>query len=158
VHGQDRIGVRQIGEVPIATILPAGLLTLNTVYNIYFTRSTQYSLPFVQGLISSSLVQWYWKQTQFDQKKAFPKIKKAALLSIPVPLVDFGSKAARDTHDRVVTQVTQLLQLRDRSTKARTANERDGLQRRAEALDGAIDREINALFGLTADEAAVISG
>ncbi|MGI8518092.1 MAG: TaqI-like C-terminal specificity domain-containing protein, partial [Acidimicrobiia bacterium] len=156
VYAQERIGVRQIGQVPIATILPAGLLTLNTIYNIYFTRSTPYSLPFILGMISSSVVQWFWRQMHFDQKKTFPKIKKEALLSIPVPRIDFADPREKQIHDKITSHVTHLLEMNQRLSKARTANEREGLRRRVEAFDKLLDRMISQLYGLTDEEAALL--
>lgn len=85
VYEQDRIVVRQVGEVPIATLAPRGVYSLNTIYNIFFTKPTDYSLHFVLGVLCSTPLQWYWRQTAFDEKRTFPKIKKQALLAVPIP-------------------------------------------------------------------------
>src|SRR5207244_5980608 len=106
VYEQPRVGVRQIGEVPIATILPAGLYSLNTIYNIFFIKPTQYDLRFILALLSAKLMQWYWKRCFFDQKETFPKIKKDALLAVPIARLDIArSGADKDRHDRSVASV-----------------------------------------------------
>ncbi|MBN2130033.1 MAG: N-6 DNA methylase, partial [Sedimentisphaerales bacterium] len=89
VYEQERIGVRQIGRRPIATLLPAGWYSLNTIYNVYFTRNVEYCLKYILGLLCSKLLGFYWEQHHFDQKRTFPKIKKAPLLSIPVRKINF---------------------------------------------------------------------
>jgi hypothetical protein len=152
VYAQDRIGVRQIGEAPIATLLPGGLLTLNTIYNIYFDKPTRYSLPFVLAVINSSVVQWYWREMHFDQKRRFPKIKKDALLSIPIPKFDLNSKSGSEAHDDIADRAQALLALAARIQGARAPGEREQLERRFKALDELLDRAVAALFGLDENE------
>jgi hypothetical protein len=90
----------------------------------------------------------------FDQKKTFPKIKKEALLSIPIPKLDFNDERRRETHDKITTHVTHLLEMNDKLAKARTANERERLRRRVQAFDRLLDRMISQLYGLTDEEIA----
>jgi predicted type IV restriction endonuclease len=109
VYARPRIGVRQIGEVPVATLLPPGLLTLNTIYNIYLTKEVPYDLRFVLGILLSAPLRWYWRRTNYDEKRTFPKIKKAALLSIPIPMIDFSNPGESRLHDAVVKLVDEML-------------------------------------------------
>jgi TaqI-like C-terminal specificity domain/Eco57I restriction-modification methylase/N-6 DNA Methylase len=156
VYEQTRIGVRQIGDVPIPTILPAGIYTLNTIYNIYFTKPTQYEITFILGLIASKAVAWYWRQNFYDQKRTFPKIKKEALLSIPVPRLTSPIGNAR--HDQIVASVKTLLDLHQRMAAAEDAGERERLQRLIDSTDQQIDALVYELYGLTAEEIAIVEG
>jgi hypothetical protein len=151
VYEQDRVGTRQIGEVPIATLLPAGIYTLNTIYNIFFTKATEYALLFVLGILSSKALGWYWRQSFFDQKGTFPKIKKDALLSVPIPRLDFADPADRSQHDCLVALVQQMLDLNRQVAAVRTPHERTALERQIEATDREIDRLVYELYGLSAD-------
>lgn len=152
VYRQDRVGVRQIGETPVATLLPADLYTLNTVYNIYFTRNTEYDLRFVLAVICSAPLRWYWRQTKFDQKKTFPKIKKAALLSIPLPKIDFKKPDESARHSRIVDMVDEILEANRRLAHARLATQKTTLRRRAATISSQLDQLLGGMWGLSADE------
>lgn len=158
VYSQMRIGVRQIGQSPIATILPPNLLTLNTIYNVFFTKPTDYSIHFVLGVISSRCIQWYWGKTRFDQKKTFPKIKKDGLLAIPIPKLDFSDKAARSLHDKLASLVVQLLETRRRESNAHTDGDITFYDQKAKAIDREIDEIVYRLFGLELEEIRLIEG
>ncbi|MBC7170024.1 N-6 DNA methylase, partial [Candidatus Bipolaricaulota bacterium] len=129
VYERERIGVRQIGEVPVATLLPAGVYTLNTIYNIFPVKQTEYDLRFVLGLLVSRAGAWYWRQSFFDQKRTFPKIKKDALLRFPVARIDFSDPADKARHDKMVSLVQIMLDLHKRLAAAKTAHEKTVLQR-----------------------------
>ncbi len=103
------MGVRQIGAVPIATLLPAHTLTLNTIYNVYLTERTDFAIEFVLAVINSTLLRWYWRKEFFDQKRTFPKVKKSALLSIPIPKLNMERRADVELHDHVVQFVRQMV-------------------------------------------------
>ena len=150
------IGVRQIGRRPIATMLPGGWYSLNTIYNIFFIRKVDYDLRYVLGLLSSNLLGWYWEKHFFDQKRTFPKVKKAPLLSIPIRTVNFSSDADRQLHSRMVDLVQTLLDLHARLPKAKTAHERTVIERQIEATDREIDRLVYELYGLTNDEIKIV--
>ncbi len=94
VYDCDRIVVRQIGLYPEGTICPAGIYTLNTIYNIYL-KNDNVSLVYILALINSKLVHYYWTLKNSDSKKTFPKIKKAPLDSIPIVFEDQDSMVKR---------------------------------------------------------------
>jgi hypothetical protein len=156
VYEQERIGVRQIGEVPIATLVPAGLYSLNTIYNIFFTRPAGYDLRFCLGVICSKALQWYWKESFYDQKETFPKVKKDALLSIPVPRIMFSEPAERSRHDKTVKLVQEMLDLQKRHSLAKTPQEQTSLGRQIAATDAQIDGLVYELYGLTEEEIKII--
>jgi type I restriction-modification system DNA methylase subunit len=158
VYEQKRIGVRQIGEVPIPTILPAQLYTLNTIYNIYFTKATEFSLEFVLGVIASKLIGWFWKKSFFDEKRTFPKIKKEALLSIPLPKLDFTNPAEKSQHDKMVALVSQMLELHKSKSGAKTQFAQEVYERQIRAVDEQIDSLVYELYGLNEEEIGIVEG
>jgi hypothetical protein len=156
VYESERIGVRQIGKTPIGTILPRGVYSLNTIYNVYFTRPTDLNLRFVLGLIASSTGRWFWAQCFFDQKETFPKIKKDALLAFPVISLDFSSPADRARHDKMVSLVDKMLALVPKLRAAKSEQERKTLQNAVDATDRQIDELVYELYGLTPEEIALV--
>ena len=158
VYEQERVGVRQIGRTPIGSILPKGLYALNTIYNIYFTADTKLDLRFVLGLLSSALHRWYWVQQFFDQKETFPKIKKDALLSIPIPRLDMKLAADKKHHDALVSLVDKMLALVPKLRAATSEKERAVLQNAVASTDRKIDDLVYALYALTPEEIALVEG
>ena len=119
---------------------PEGMLTLNTIYNLYLT-SSGYDLSFVLAVLNSRLVRFYWLQRFFDNKETFPKIKKRPLLSIPVVKCE---PLKQRTLARAAAKVTSA----KRSDPAADTTE-DEAQ---------IDRIVYDLYGLTEDEIAIVEG
>lgn len=156
VHESTRIGVRQIGETPVATVIPGGIYALNTIYNVFFTRDAGYSLEFVLGILQSRAVRFYWKQSFFDQKRTFPKIKKDALLSVPIPRDAKRGHGGAPRADRITVLVLQVLQLAPRAERATTEGEREGLLRQITAIDRQIDQLVYELYGLTDEEIRIV--
>ena len=156
VHESPRIGVRQIGRTPVATLIPGGIYALNTIYNIFFTVPTSMRLEFVLGIMLSSTGRWFWLHHFYDQKKTFPKVKKEALLSIPIPRLDLSIPSDKARHDQLVGWVEKMLSLAPRLRDAREGTERDLLRNAMAATDRQIDAGVQALFGLGPDEVATV--
>ena len=150
--------MRQIGRTPIGTILPKGLYALNTIYNIYFTADTKLELRFILGLLSSALHLWYWVQQFFDQKETFPKIKKDALLSIPIPRLDMKVAADRKRHDTLVSLVDKMLAMVPKLRAETRERERAVLANAVQTTDRKIDELVYALSALTPEEIALVEG
>lgn len=62
-------------------------------------------------------------------------------------------------HDRMVALVTQILDPTIRNCRMRGSNkERTMLYRQIDVMDGAIDRLVYELYGLTEEEIAIVQG
>ena len=109
VYKQERICIRQIGKVPIATYVSANIYTLNTIYNVHLKQKNSANLKFLLGLICSNTIKYFWKKNHSDEKETYPKIKKEAILSIPIKEINNPNKKSK--HDSIIRQVDNLLQL-----------------------------------------------
>jgi hypothetical protein len=148
VYARRRIGIRQIGPTPVACILEPNILTLNTVYNFYlFDPEQSPSLEFLLGIILSNAGKWFWKSRFQDYKATFPKVKKDAILAIPVPVWKSGQAAKRhDAVQKIVREITRLTASRpERTTSAQTKGSL-----------GQLNKLIYEAFGLADEEIAVI--
>jgi hypothetical protein len=132
-------------------MLPSGLYTLNTIYNVFTVRPCPHKLEFILAIISSKLIRWFWRLKFFDQKKTFPKIKKDAILGIPLPI-----KVKPANHDSVVAHVERMLKLHTDLAAAKSPDAQTRLQRDIAATDRAIDELVYQLYGLTAEEVALV--
>jgi hypothetical protein len=158
VYNIERICTRQIGETPIAAIIPGGIYTLNTVYNLYFDKETDYSIKYILGIMLSSAFKFYWKLKYFDEKKTFPKIKKDALLGMPIPSLDLSQKPDKAKHDALVSLVDKMLDLKQKEAAEKSEHLKTIITRQIDVVDKAIDTAVYELFDLTADEIIIIEG
>jgi hypothetical protein len=158
VYQKERICTRQIGITPVATIVPQGIYTLNTIYNLYFDKQTEYSLKFVLGIMMSTAFKFFWKAKYFDEKMTFPKVKKDALLDIPIPVLDFSKKSDKAQHDKLVALVDQMLVLKKKEHAETVPQTKTMLGRQIQAVNKQIDTLVYELYGLTEDEIKVVEG
>ncbi|MFM2336902.1 MAG: hypothetical protein RL115_95, partial [Bacteroidota bacterium] len=156
VYTQDRICVRQIGETPIATFVSSGVYTLNTIYNIFPKDNSNITLLATLGIINSKLNKFFWKKNNSDQKGTFPKIKKDAILKIPISKIIVDSKT--NHHNQLITLVTQMLESKKQLAAAVTDGDKNFLQNKCSSIDRQIDKLVYELYGLTEEEIKIVEG
>jgi type I restriction-modification system DNA methylase subunit len=111
---------------------------------------------FLLGVLNSSLMAYYFRKKYNRQDKTFPEIRIYELCSLPIRQLDFANPADRTCHDQMLSLVEKMLDLNKRLPVAKTNQERTVIQRQIEATEGQIDRLVYELYGLTADEIAVV--
>jgi type I restriction-modification system DNA methylase subunit len=154
IHQQERICIRQVGHFPIATIIPAGLYAMNSLYNVYLRKQGAENLYFVLGIINSRLNQFYWKKVHSDQKKTFPKIKKEAILSIPLKLA--RTKAESDLKDLVASTTKALVTFKNEQF-AKHGRLRDQVATdKAAHLEDRLNSVVYELYGLNKQEVEMV--
>ncbi len=153
IYRQDRICIRQIGATPVATFVSANIFTLNTIYNVYLKEKNLADLKFLLGVITSKATKYFWKKNNSDEKKTFPKIKKEAILSIPVPII---TKQNKNLHDEIVKLVNQLLQLNQEKQESKLATKAEQLQSKIDYCENRINQLVYQLYELTEEEVKMI--
>ena len=83
---------------------------------------------------------------------------KIILENFPIRTINFSDPVDKARHDRMVTLVTQMLDLNKKLQDARLEQERTMLSRQIEATDAAIDKLVYELYGLTEEEIAIVEG
>lgn len=139
VYSKDRIVVRQIGKFPEGTIVESGIMTLNTIYNIFLHEEDPQFLKFLLGLINSKVLRFYWFKKYYDNKSTFPKIKKAPLESLPV------NTSSIEYQQKISTTVDQILEIKKENPAADISS-----------LEAEIDRLVYELYGLTEEEIEIV--
>jgi hypothetical protein len=77
---------------------------------------------------------------------------------VPVRVINFSDKSDKAAHDRMVKLVEQMLELHPKLAGARTPQEKTALERQIAATDTQIDALVYQLYGLTAEEIAIVEG
>ena len=155
VYRQSRICIRQIGAYPIATIVGENIFTLNTIYNVFLKEFEEISLKYLLGLINSNLVRFYWKKQNSDAKKVFPKIKKEAILSIPIFTITSAGNQ-KNIQQEIIKNVELLLQLNQELYTTNLQTKKEQLQQRIQYADDKINQAVYKLYDLTEEEIQII--
>jgi predicted type IV restriction endonuclease len=128
-------------------------------------KSMQSILPVSEGphilyllaLLNSRLLSWFFLAVHsVGRRDDFPKIVLKQTRELPLP--DFNPTIYRDHHDRMVGLVEGMLSLHKSLSSAKTADERNALQRQIDATDKEIDRLVYELYGLSNDEIRIVEG
>ncbi|GAB6285240.1 MAG: hypothetical protein STSR0009_14410 [Methanoregula sp.] len=75
-----------------------------------------------------------------------------------VRTINLSDPIDKARHDRMVTLVTQMLDLNKKWQDARFEQEKTQFSRQIAATDGAIDTLVYELYGLTEEEIAIVEG
>jgi hypothetical protein len=78
------------------------------------------------------------------------------IAAIPIYTPDLDDPLDADRHDRMVTLVTGMLELQKHLSQTRSEREKRIIMQEIVSIDRQIDSLVYGLYGLTADEIAVV--
>ena len=134
--------------------------TIITNKNLYVIKPTGVLASlFTLGILNSRLVsRLYLSQMPQATKDDFPQLTIRDVVSLPIPLIDLSQRHHKRKHDRIVSLVDSMLSLHKHLAAAKSEAQRMVIQRQIDATDAEIDRLVYDLYGLTAEEIAVVEG
>jgi hypothetical protein len=147
----EKIIVARMGKALIATYDSGGLYVKDAM--LLLSKDKSHSLRYLLGLINSRLLNYFYQEffVTID-------VLKNALLSLPIRRINFTDPTDKARHDKMVQLVESMLALHKHKAVARTQAEQEQIQRQIDATDRQIDTLVYELYGLTADEIAVVEG
>jgi len=151
-----KILIRQIGQTPVATYDGQNFYTLNTLYNLI--GSSDVSLKFILGVISSRLGKWFWLKHNSDFKSLFPKIKKTQIEAIPIVKIFPENKNAVKQYESVISLVDKIIQLRQQLETTKLDTQIQQIQRTIDHTERKIDKLVYELYGLSEEEITIVEG
>ena len=137
----------------VATLDTDFYYNAHNLANIIHKADSNYSLRFVLGIFNSQLIN-YWYRAHFPNVNINP----SEFRQIPLPKIDFSNPSSRARHDKLVALVDKMLLLAPKLRSAKSDGDRATLQNAVSATDRAIDALVYELYGLTADEIALVEG
>ena len=157
---QEKLFIRQTGDRPIVALDTKQLLGLNNLHIIVLLPGELYSLHFVLGCLNSKLASWYYSVLNPEQGEALAELKLANVEKLPVFQLDFTNASDLHAHDSLVSLVNRLISTKQeflRYSSARDDRQHE-LQQQVARLDAQIDAQVHALYGLSAEEIALVEG
>lgn len=115
------------------------------------------SLGYLLGLLNSRLAQ-FWLYHRGKKQGDQLQVDKEPLTELPIRTIDFTDPADVARHDRMVGLVERMLDLHKKLAAAAIPADRSLYERQIEATDRQIDALVYELYGLTAEEVAIVEG
>jgi hypothetical protein len=153
-NAPHKIVIRQIGHNPTASLIQQPLAVTGNIFTIRFDNLNQEL--FVLGIINSKLIEFFWKIMFTDFKTSFPQVTIFSLSQIPIRIIDFSNPTEKSQHDKLVTLVETMLELRKKYHETRMDRDKELYERQIKIVDAQIDRLVYDLYGLTEEEIDVI--
>lgn len=108
------------------------------------------------GILNSSLITLFYQNLSSTYRGGYLRFIYQYLVQLPIYRFDSSNKQDSSRHDQMVTLVERMLELNRQLDAAKTAHDRNVLQRQIDATDREIDQLVYDLYGLTGDEIALV--
>lgn len=154
---KNKLLTKQIGQVPEFAIDTAGHQCLNTMFMINL-RGADADPLVVLAQLNARITHALWLDKYYDRRRTFPKIKGTYLKHLPIFVFDPSDKAHQAALTRIHETVARVIKLRNELAGSHDGAKDERIQRQLGGLEGAIDKEFYALYGLTDADVGVIDG
>jgi type I restriction-modification system DNA methylase subunit len=111
---------------------------------------------YLLGILNSKVPDYVMHSISSTKQGGYFEYKPMYLTQLPIRPINFSDPADRARHDRMVSLVTQMLDLHQRLHAATSTSDRELLQRQIDATDKTIDELVYELYGLTEEEIGVV--
>ena len=125
-------------------------------FSISMKPDTGLAPEYILGLLNSKLLFWRLRSISNKFRGGWITCTKQYVGTLPIRVPDLAVHDRLRRHDRIVSLVRRMLDLRKRLISANTAHERTLLERQNAATDRQIDRLVYELYELTDAEIAVV--
>jgi type I restriction-modification system DNA methylase subunit len=151
IFERPKILTRQTADEIIAAYDSDKIYYSNTLHGTTIINRN-FDPNYVLGLLNSKLITWFYQSTTAERGKVFAQIKIALLRLLPIKTANLSQQKP------IIGLVEQIVELNKRLQAAKTALEKDSLQRQIDATDRQIDRLVYELYELTDDEIKIVEG
>jgi len=154
---REKIVYRQTADRIIAAFEPHGMLIDKTLHTIVLKEEWEQALHpyYLLGLLNSSLLTYLYRAMSREEGRTFAQVKIFRMRQLPIQAVVPIDPASVARHDRMVTLVEHMLALHQALSSACAAKKTDP-ERQIADTDAEIDALVYELYGLTAEEIALV--
>ena len=134
---------------------PKKFVLLDTINQL--TVKDKHESRFVLALLNSRLLSWYVYRFVFAHAIRTMHFDSTTTTKIPFPNVDRANKENKTKYDEIVRLVDRMLALKKKQTNLEIMSH-NVYHRQMVAVDAEIDALVYELYGLTAEDIAIIEG
>jgi TaqI-like C-terminal specificity domain len=120
------------------------------------TGAISSSSRYLLGLLNSRLMAFLFKNSRQTSGAEQKLHSWDDLRNLPVYTIDFDNPVDKIRHDRMDVLVSVMLELYKHLSQAKTEKEKHLITQEIESIDRQIDSLVYGLYGLTADEVAIV--
>ena len=150
-EAEEKIVVRQTGDRIIATVIGKDIICRN---NLHIVIAQQRNHKFLLGVLNSKLTNFCYYQINPERGEALAEVKKTHVEQLPMPKI--RSAAQQALHNEIVKLVEQLLAAQPKARAALSDSDKNFHERFISSLEQRINQAVYQIYGLTADEIALI--
>jgi hypothetical protein len=114
------------------------------------------SYEYILGLLNSQLLDYYLKQISTLFRGGYYAYNRQYIEQLPIRNINLSDPVDKARHDRMVELVDSMLTLHKQLADAKSATQKEIIQRQIHATDAEIDRLVYELYGLTDDEIRIV--
>lgn len=149
LYEAPKIVMLKTGIRCIAALDRVGYVTLQSVYNLHL-NVPEIVYETILALLNSRFVYCFVYKTFTSYKGLFPQLNQSTIQEIPIPLSIFTEQ------EELVSLVQEIHCFKGKLNNVTTAQEENFLSTQIQSIDRKMDQLIYDLYGLSADEIAVI--
>jgi len=167
---KEKIVTRQTAAGILAALDTNQYFSTNSVHTTRLIETEHpLDIRFVLGILNSSLMNFYYRQSFKEKEGSFPQVKVNKLRKLPMRTIDFTNPAEKQMHDELFALVNRMLELHkqlqghmeptskvDSISRGLFASEREPIERQIAATDKKIDLLVYKLYGLTQGEIKIL--
>jgi hypothetical protein len=150
----EKIMVRQTGDSIIATLVKDNFFARNNLH-ILLPKIAEYKLPYVLGIMNSSLIDFFYTFMNPEKGEALAEVKKEHVENLPIRTINFDKSIENKLHIDLAALVEIMLDLNKELQRAK-GTERVRLEKLVEKTDREIDDLVYRLYGITDEERRII--
>jgi hypothetical protein len=128
------------------------------VYSFAFNNSINEKLYYFLGVLNSNILWFYLKSTGYVLRGGYFTFKTNYLSPFPIPKINFKNETEKQSHDRIVSLVNEMLEAKKQLQTIKTDRDKTYYENKCADLDHAIDSEVYKLYGLTEEEIKIVEG
>jgi len=125
-------------------------------FSITIDSSNRLSPNYVLGLLKSKLLFWRLSSISNVFRGGWITCTKQYVETLSIRPINFSDPADKSRHDLMVKLVESMLTLHKQLSEAKSAAQKEIIQRQIHATDAGIDRLVYELYGLTDDEIKIV--
>lgn len=126
------------------------------VTSIIYREDVQEDILYLLGLLNSHLLSFYAIGHSPMFSGAYYKFSAPYLKRLPIRRIDFSNRADKTSHDQMVNLVDSMQAMYKQLAVAKSEAQKTVIQRQIDTTDAEIDRLVYDLYGLTAEEIAIV--
>ena len=117
-----------------------------------------YSREYLLGLLNSNLLDWFIHETATQMRGGWFSYESRFIRNLPIRIVNPSDSRDSASRDRIVGLVNQMIAAKRQLSAARTERDKNLFENKCANFDGQINQLVYRLYGLTADEIAIVEG